>query len=108
LPQKEFLIPLSTDDRIRVRLILQNGDPVEMVVQLETLVGDQWQPVRRYDTVHGYLHVHSAPWDEERDRSTPVPHGGLKSAVTQAIQDIKENWPRYREACVAALGGEAT
>lgn len=89
-------------------MILQNGDPVEMVVQLETLIGERWEQVRRYDTEHGYLHVHSAPWwDDERDRSTAVQHGGLKSAVTEAIQDIKDNWPRYRERCIAALGGEA-
>ena len=106
--EEEFFITLSAEDQIRVRLQLQHGDPVEMTVQLETLIRDKWTPVRRYDTAHGYLHVHSAPWDDERDRSTAVQHGGLKSAVTLAIQDIKDNWPRYRETCVAALRGEAT
>ena len=108
LREEEFFITLSAEDRIRVRLQLRHGEPVEMTVQLEAFIEEQWFPVRRYDTAHGYLHVHSAPWDDNRDRSTAVEHGGLKGAVTMAIREIKENWPRYRETCVAAFRGEAT
>jgi len=107
LQEEEFFITLSAEDQIRVRIKCQHGDPVEMTVQLETIINDKWTPVRRYDTAHGYLHVHSSPWDGEIDQSTKIQHGGLKSAVTQAIQDMKDNWPRYREVCVAALRGEA-
>ena len=106
--EEAFFITLSIEDQIRVRLELQHGEPIEMTIQLETLIGERWIPVRRYDTAHGYVHVHSAPWDDSRDRRSAVEHGGLKSAVTLAIQEIKENWPRYREACVAAFRGEAT
>jgi hypothetical protein len=107
LPVEEFLISLTADDRIRVRMDLRQGQPIEMTVQFEGFIRDRWVPMRRYGTAHGYLHVHSAPWDDELDRTIVVPHGGLKAAITDAIQDIKANWPRYREACVIALEGEA-
>lgn len=107
MQEEEFFITLSAEDQIRVRMRRQQGDLVEITVQLETIIAEKWTPVRRYDTAHGYLHVHSAPWDSELDRSTKVQHDGLKMAITLAIHDIKDNWPRYRESCVAALRGEA-
>jgi len=105
LPLKDFFITLSTYDRIRVRITVQYGEPVEIMVQLESFIMDRWREVRRYDTAHGYLHVHSAPWDDAQDRRMRVQHAGLRSALTTAIDEIKTHWPRYRQECETGLGG---
>jgi hypothetical protein len=64
------------------------------VVQYETFFDGNWHPVARYDTAHGFFH---------QDLSTS--RGNLKyriavhdlgQALTYAIQDLKENWQRYR------------
>ena len=104
---KEFFITLSTHDRIRVRITVQQGEPVEMMVQLESLIADRWREVRRYDTSHGYLHVHRAPWDDSRDQRLRVQHTGLKDALNTAIGEIKANWPVYRNVCELAIVGGA-
>jgi hypothetical protein len=102
LRQQEFLIYLSDDDRIRVRISVERNEPVDMMVQLECWIDQSWEQVRRYDTSHGYLHLHTEPWSEERDRREPV-RGGLKEALTRIIAEFKANWERHRSACEAAL-----
>ena len=63
-----------------------NGRPVE---------------VCRYDTCHGYLHVHRfwKPLDEQteelEDRKNPFP--SYREAFARAAEDLKENWETYRK-----------
>jgi hypothetical protein len=102
LVYKERVTALSEEDRLRVRFALQHGDPVEIMVQFEAWIGEKWTPVRRYDTKHGFLHVHLMPWDKRRDKRRPLPDG-LREALTLAIKDLQENWPRYRETCEADM-----
>ncbi len=65
------------------------------MVQLEVEVRNEWRPVVRYDTAHGFAHI---------DRFTP--RGNLikerlnltyAEALTRAERDIKQNWAVYRE-----------
>jgi hypothetical protein len=107
LPTKSFFIILSAYDRIRVRMTVQQGTSIEIMVQLESVIMDIWRPVRRYDTSHGYLHIHSAPWDDAADQRTRIQHDGLKRALNTALREIRENWPKYREVCEAAIVGGA-
>jgi hypothetical protein len=43
---RERVTLLSHEDRLRVRFTLQHGEPVEIMVQLESWVGGSWVPVR--------------------------------------------------------------
>jgi hypothetical protein len=97
----EYVAPLTSDDRLRVRYRHRRGVPIDILVQLECLIGGVWLPVRRYDTHHG-LHVHTAPWDDKLDRRVPMPNVPLKDALNLAIDDIKVNRERYRAACKRA------
>lgn len=101
LSEKSFLIALSEEDRIRARIKIQGSEPVEIMIQLECWIDDKWRNVRRYDTSHGYLHVHLRPWDKPRDKRRRLT-GGLKEALQIAIEDLKSNWQQYREVCVTA------
>ncbi len=105
LRMKECLIPLSDEDRIRTRFALQHGEPAEIMVQLECWIGGKWEQVRRYDTKHGFLHVHLMPWDKRRDKRRRLERG-LSEALSMAIAELKEGWPRYRAACETAKVGE--
>lgn len=93
---------LTAEDRLRVRFAHEHGIPVEIMVQLECLIDGTWHPARRYDT-HIVLHVHTAPWDVARDDRIPIVGVGLKDALDEAIDDIKSNRDRYRDACIAGV-----
>jgi hypothetical protein len=85
-----------------VRYTLQGSEPAEIMVQLECQAHGEWVQCRRYDTKHGFLHVHSAPWDEVADSREPVEIEDLKTGLNRAIADLKEGWQRYRRLCVGA------
>lgn len=65
------------------------------MVQLEVEVDNEWRPVVRYDTAHGFAHI---------DRFTR--HGKVvkerlsltyAETLTRAERDIKQKWAAYRE-----------
>jgi hypothetical protein len=55
--EKSYVQIVDAKNRIRVRFKKYRGRIVEFVVQYETLVSAQWQPVIRYDTAHGSPHT---------------------------------------------------
>jgi hypothetical protein len=84
------------NDRIRVRLKIQNGVLVDVVYQYETWIDQNWIAIVRYDCSHGFFH-----------RDVMLPNGNkekyeiaidnLKSASKYAEQDIKDRWEWYKE-----------
>jgi len=54
----EYLIYLTAEsaDRLRVYAQKEKGFILEFVVQYEALISEQWQPIIRYDTAHGFAH----------------------------------------------------
>lgn len=86
------------DDRnaARVRFTLDRDEVVEFVVQLECLYGNEWTPVVRYDTAHGFAHrdlLHPAQSAEKRELKVRNFNEGL----TFALRDLATNWEKYRE-----------
>ena len=53
----EYVIPLGENARKRHYHKTSKGKVIGFVVQLEVLVGDQWQAVIRYDCAHGFVHI---------------------------------------------------
>jgi len=101
----EYVEVLTGLDRLRVRHMRRRGTPVEIMAQLECFIDGRWRAVRRYDT-HMGLHVHTAPWDDALDRRVRIQGGNLKSALTAAIADLRDNRDSYRAACEAAQGSD--
>lgn len=91
-----FLYPLSPQlqDRLRVRAIKEQGNITSFVVQYEALIADQWRPIVRYDTSHGFFHKDTLHPDGREDKQ-PLPFPN-KVAFTFAIQDLKATWRWYR------------
>ncbi len=81
---------------IRVRFEKESGHIHAFVIQLACLFDDKWQPVVRYDTVHGFAHqdvMHPSGQTEKKE----LPVASFNEGFTFAERDIKENWSFYRE-----------
>ena len=92
-----FLYPLSSDlrDRLRVRAWVARGVVTRFVVQYEAMIKNEWNPIVRYDTAHGFAHrdlLHPGGETEKQPLYLP----SLNLALTFAIQDLKMLWSRYR------------
>ncbi len=52
----EYITPLGSDGRRRIRHVRIGGNIIEFVVQYELIIKSEWYPVIRYDTSHGFAH----------------------------------------------------
>jgi hypothetical protein len=102
--ETEFVDYITDRDRIRVKFTLERGVPKTITVQLECEVGGRWWQTRRYDNFHGYVHVHTKPWDPTNDRTYPAPVGDIRHAITVVINDVLGSWQAVRRTLVEDLG----
>ncbi len=93
---RRYFIALTHEDRIRVRFTLDAGAVIDFVVQYEAEIEEQWYAGVRYDLAHGFLHRDRLDPQGELTSKEPVPYGTLAGAMTEAIREIKANWPEYR------------
>ena len=92
----EYVVPLGSDGRRRVRHVRVKGRVVEFMVQYELKVGGEWYPVVRYDTAHGFAHqdiLHRQGPAEKRD----LPRGDYNLTLSYAEDDLRRHWKAYRE-----------
>lgn len=95
----EHEVPLSPfADFLRVRIQTRKGNVVNFVVQYETLVGDKWYRVVRYDLSHGFAHRDTLDARGRVVDKMPLEdRPSNKEALRIAYADRKENWRRYQE-----------
>jgi hypothetical protein len=65
------------------------------VVQLECYLDDKWVPVMRYDTAHGFAHCDRLHPYQKVVKSRVFTQD-YNEALTFAIQDLSDNWSKYR------------
>ena len=92
----EYTLRLGTSVRYRHRHIIKTGKIIYFRVQLETLVGNNWYPVVRYDTSHGFAHRDLIDRKGEVIK-TPIFIKDYNDALTFAESDLKANWEIYEE-----------
>lgn len=94
----EYLIYLTAEstDRLRVSAQKEKGIILEFVVQYEALISDQWQPIVRYDTAHGFAHKDLMKADGKTTKQ-PLFFETYNLAFTHATIDLKINWKKYKE-----------
>jgi len=88
---------LADNNALRVRFELEHGRVVGFTVQLECRFGDndQWVPVVRYDTAHGFAHCDRLhPYDPAV--KTEMTSRDYHEALTLAMDDLADNWESYR------------
>ena len=94
----EYIFFLSSEmkDRLRVSAQKERGETLEFTVQYEALIRDEWRPVVRYDTVHGFAHKDILHPDGRVDKQ-PIYFESYNLAFTYATLDLKRFWREYRE-----------
>ena len=53
-------------------------------------------PVVRYDTAHGFFHRDMYFFGSKRQIKQFLPNPNLNEALTDAIKDLRDNWPTYK------------
>jgi hypothetical protein len=86
----------GSDTQLRHRHVQERGRILAFVVQLELWWQGGWHPIVRYDTAHGFTHRDLLHPDGRADK-TPMGLADWNQALTTALEDLKTNWPWYRE-----------
>lgn len=94
--KKSYIFMLSDKDRKRHEHLIASGKITGFVVQYEFWVGNEWIPVIRYDTAHGYAHKDLMNPDGSVEKIF-IGVVDFNEALTLADKDINENWERYKE-----------
>ena len=89
-------------DRIRVRFEKNKGAILDLIIQYETMINENWTSIVRYDCAHGFFHrdlMH--PNGDKEKKAIEVPD--LKSAFTFAKQDLEDKWEWYKEQYIKKI-----
>ncbi|MDR0611890.1 MAG: hypothetical protein LBG45_00085 [Dysgonamonadaceae bacterium] len=89
-------------NRIRVRLVTDNGNLSDIMYQYETLIDEQWVAIVRYDCVHGFFHRDVLFPNGDKEKQS-IEMDSLKIASKYAEQDLKDRWEWYRERYIKKL-----
>jgi len=89
-------------NRIRVRLITENGDLQDVMFQYETLLDGEWTAIVRYDCAHGFFHRDVLLPNGDKEKQT-IEIDTLKRASQYAEQNLKDRWEWYRERYIKKL-----
>lgn len=90
-----FLFP-SSDVQLRHRHVRERGSIIGFTVQLELWWRGGWHAIARYDTAHGFAHRDLIHPNGRVDK-TLMGLADWNQALTLALDDLKTNWPWYRE-----------
>jgi len=99
---KDYTVPLTDEDHLDIRLVIESGKTVGFVLNLRCRIGDAWHQVYRVDTAHGYLH-------EQRFWISPEPialikHVPLEYMYEFYLNQIRENFRKYRTFYIERMG----
>lgn len=93
----EFHRLLDEENALRVHFDIEHGQVLKFVIQLESRFArqDNWNPVVRYDTAHGFAHCDRLhPY--QSTLKTEMITQDYNEALTLAINDLITNWRFYR------------
>lgn len=93
----QFNVMLTSEDRYRHEHTRLKKHILGFVIQYETKLDQNWVPVIRYDTRHGFAHRDIMDRKGNK-RKTPVFATDYNEALTFAEYDIQSNWKIYKEA----------
>lgn len=92
----EFTLLYHYDSRIRHFHRLDKNIIVEFCLQPEVYFDNQWHPVIRYDTAHGFAHKDVLSKNGKVNKE-PLFITDYNEALTFAENDIRSNWEIYRD-----------
>jgi hypothetical protein len=104
LGKKEFLKYLDkhSNERIRMRITVENGKVVDVVIQYESMIEGKWNSLVRYDCAHGFFHRDVLFPNGDKDKQV-IEFDNLEAALTYAEQDLKDRWEFYRNRYIKKI-----
>lgn len=93
-----FDFDLSPDgaNRLRARIRAERGEVTRFTVQYEVVAEGATYAAVRYDSAHGRPHRDILDRRGRVIEKTWIVGKTYKQIVTEAIADVKANWPTYR------------
>ena len=91
-----YVTMLSGNVRRRHEHVRFGKQVTQFLIQIEYLLKDQWIPVVRYDTAHGFAH-RDFIFPNSKVEKTPLFTKTLNEALDFAQSDLKVNWSSYLE-----------
>ncbi len=85
-----------------MRITVENGKVVDIVVQYETLIEGKWDAIVRYDCAHGFLHRDAIYPNGDKEKQV-MEFDNLEMALTYAEQDFKDRWEFYKNRYLKKL-----
>jgi len=100
----EFIVHLDNQqlNRLRVRLITENGELIDVMYQYESFIRGEWRAIVRYDCAHGFFHRDVLMPNGDKEKKT-IEIDSLKNASKYAEQDLKDRWEWYKERFIKKL-----
>jgi len=100
----EFIVFLDSQqlNRLRVRLITENGELVDVLYQYEAYINNEWRAIVRYDCAHGFFHRDVLMPNGDKEKNS-IEIDSLKNASKYAEQDLKDRWEWYKERFIKKL-----
>ena len=96
--KKEFFKYLDkySNERIRIKITVENGKVVDIVVRYETLIEGKWHAIVRYDCAHGFFHRDVLFPNGDKEKQV-IEFDNLETALSYAEQDLKDRWEFYKK-----------
>ena len=96
--EKEYFKYLDRfeNERVRLKIKTEKGNVIDIVVQYETKIQEQWNPIVRYDCAHGFFHRDIIFPSGEKEKKA-IEMADLETALSYAEQEIKDRWQFYKE-----------
>lgn len=93
---KSFVYYLDTalENRIREEIMIEKGKVIKFVVQYEAFISEDWRPIARYDTFHGFAHLDLYETHRQK-KKLKLAVNDFNEALTYAENDLKKNWMKY-------------
>jgi hypothetical protein len=83
-------------EKLRIKIHTDKGKVLDVVVQYESFMNNQWIPIVRYDCSHGFFHRDVLYPNNTKEKQSIV-ITTLEDALNYAEQDIKDRWEFYKE-----------
>ena len=90
-----YYLDIALENRIREDIQIERGKVKKFVIQYEAFISDEWQPIARYDTAHGFAHLDLYTTGAQKQKSK-LYLNDFNAALTYAEKDLKKNWIKYQ------------
>ncbi len=85
-----------------MRISVENGKVIDIVVQYETLIKEKWVAVVRYDCAHGFFHRDVIYPNGDKEKQV-IEIDRLETALHYAEHDLKDRWEFYKQRYLKKL-----